>query len=464
MTLHDTIQPERHIYFVGAGGIGMANLVRYCLAKGHPAAGYDRTPTPLTDALRKAGADIVFDDDPGLIPEPMRDPAHCLVVYTPAIPADNRILTFFRSSGHEIVKRAELLGRLTRPTRAICVAGSHGKTTVSSMTAHILDGSTVGCNAFLGGILRDRDTNLLLHPTSEYTVVEADEYDRSFHRLTPWLAVVTSTDPDHLDIYGNEEGYLEGFAHFTELIRPGGILLLHTGLKLKPRTGADVRTITYGSPDADARAQRVRCGDGRIIFDYVGPRATIADIELGVPALVNVDNAVAAATAALEAGATAYDVKHGIATFRGARRRFEIWHHSAAHVLIDDYAHSPAEIEKSIESVRAIWPGRRLTVIFQPHLYTRTRDFASGFSAALDTADEVILCPIYPAREKPIEGVTSEMIARGMTNRHVECVDRENLPETIKNRNFDILMTMGAADIDRCLPALHDIIRQKEER
>ncbi len=453
---------QDRIYFVGAGGIGMANLVRYCLAKGHRVAGYDRTSTVLTDTLKDEGAEIVFEDNTELIPADMRDPEQTLVVYTPAVPADNRILSYFRDNGFEVVKRSELLGRLTRPTKAICVAGSHGKTTTCSMTAHILDTSAVGCNAFLGGILRNRNTNLLLHPTSEYTVVEADEYDRSFHRLTPWLAIITSTDPDHLDIYGNEEGYLEGFAHFTELVRPGGILLIHTGLKLHPRPGKDVTVLTYGSPDADCRAENIRCSDGHLYFDYVGPRGHIEDIELGVPAMVNVDNAVAAITAALEAGADNESIRSAVSTFRGAKRRFEEWYRSPAHVLMDDYAHSPSEVEHSIASVRALWPGRHLTVIFQPHLYSRTRDFAEGFAEALDAADEVILCEIYPAREEPIPGVTSESIARLMKKAPVRCIARKDLPDTIKKSNFDILITMGAADIDVMLPQLKDIIIEKE--
>lgn len=453
---------QDRIYFVGAGGIGMANLVRYCLANGHKVAGYDRTSTQLTDTLQSEGADIIFEDNPDLIPENMRDPEHTLIVYTPAVPADNRILSYFRDNGFEIVKRSELLGRLTRPTKAICIAGSHGKTTTCSMTAHILDISNVGCNAFLGGILRNKGTNLLLHPTSEYTVVEADEYDRSFHRLTPWLAVITSTDPDHLDIYGDEEGYLEGFAQFTEKIRPGGILLVHTGLKLHPRPGKEVRVLTYGSPEADCRAENIRCSDGYLYFDYVGPSAHIEGINLGVPALVNVDNAVAAITAALETGVDEESIRQGVSTFRGAKRRFEEWYRSPDHVLIDDYAHSPSEVSQSISSVRTLWPERKITVVFQPHLYSRTRDFAPGFAKALEAADEVILCEIYPAREEPIPGVTSESIAILMQNTPVRCISRKDLPDTIKKSNFDILITMGASDIDTVLPQLKEIIEKKE--
>lgn len=460
---------EQKVYFVGIGGIGMANLARYYMLKGAEVAGYDRTPSDLTHSLEAEGARITYEDDEMQVPATFRNPDDTLVVYTPAVPADSRLLTFFRNSGFQVIKRAALLGRITRHTDAICVAGSHGKTTTSSMIAHILYAGQTGCNAFLGGILRNYDTNLLLCDHSPVSVVEADEYDRSFHHLTPHIAVVTSVDPDHLDIYGDEAGYLEGFAHFTSLIRPAGYLLLHSGLKLRPRTGPQVTTLTYSArdPHADYHAANLRHPEGRLIFDLVTPQGEIRDIELGVPVEINVDNAVAAAAAALLSGADAEEVREGLRTFMGPKRRFEIWLRDEDYagrrgtLLIDDYAHSPAEVQASIEGVKKLWPGRRLTVIFQPHLYTRTRDFAPEFAEALSAADEVILCEIYPARELPIPGVTSEIIAKRVKSEKISVIERKDLLNKIKNGNFEILMTLGAADINVLLPAIKEMLLAK---
>lgn len=449
---------ESNVYFVGIGGIGMANLARYYLSKGVRVAGYDRTSTELTDALEREGASIVFNDDESLIPSDMRDKDDTLVVYTPAVPSDNRILSFFRDNDFEVIKRAALLGRITRHSDGICVAGSHGKTTTSSMIAHILNISDVGCNAFLGGILRNYDSNLLLSETSRFSVIEADEYDRSFHHLSPFIAIVTSTDPDHLDIYGNEENYLESFAHFTSLIRPSGTLILHTGLKLHPRTTDSVRTLTYSGGEAgDCHAENIIHDNGHLYFDYVSPMLRIDHLELGVPIDINIDNAVAAITASLLAGAKEEYVREGLKSFLGAKRRFEIWLREdkpGGKVLIDDYAHSPGEVKASIASVRALYPDRRISVVFQPHLYTRTRDFAPQFAEALSAADDVILCEIYPARELPIEGVTSELIYKDVKSDSKRLIERKDLPELIKNSNFEILMTLGAADINVMLPEI----------
>ena len=458
------------VYFVGIGGIGMANLARYYIHRGAAVAGYDRTPSELTHALESEGAQVTYTDAEETIPTEMRDPKTTLVVYTPAIPEDNRILTYFRSHGFEVIKRAALLGKITCHSKGICVAGSHGKTTTCSMTAHILHSGHVGCNAFLGGILRNNNSNLLLSPGAEYSVIEADEYDRSFHRLSPWLAVVTSTDPDHLDIYGDEAGYLEGFAHFTSLIRPGGFLLLHTDLKMRPRTNPEVRTLTYSASDprADCHAENVRHTPGHLYFDFVGPEGLrIKGIELGVPVDINVDNAVAAIAASLLAGATPQECADGIRTFMGAKRRFEIWLRPEDYpggegtVLIDDYAHSPAEVKASIESVKTLYPGHEITVVFQPHLYTRTRDFAPGFAEALSAAHETILCEIYPARELPIPGVTSAIIEKEVKSPRKMLIQRSDLLNLVKNRNFDILMTLGAADINVLLPDIKHILLAK---
>ncbi len=457
----------KRIYFVGAGGIGMANLVRYYLRHGLDVAGYDRTESELTDTLEKEGARITYTDNVSEIPEAFRRKEGTLVVYTPAVPESSEILSFFRKEGHEVIKRAALLGRITRNTKGICVAGSHGKTTTCSMIANILRGSEKGCTAFLGGILRNTGSNLVLNEKSEYSVIEADEYDRSFHQLSPWTAVVTSTDPDHLDIYGDEEHYLEAFSIFTSLIREGGNLLVHTGLKFKPAPNYGVKVYTYrgiGSNDADWHAEDVRFGRGEIRFTLCGPDGLrIENLSPGVPVEINVENAVAAAAAALLAGATEDEVRAGLESFRGAKRRFEVWNdgNDGTPVLIDDYAHSPNEIRASIESVRKLYPGKEITVIFQPHLYTRTRDFAPEFSEALSAADRVIMPEIYPARELPIPGVDSELILRGVKcNEKIYC-ERKDLLNLIKNSNFEILMTLGAADIDRLLPEISEILKEK---
>ena len=442
----------------------MANLVRYYLRHGVSVAGYDRTPSQLTDELEKEGAVLTFKADENEIPAGFRDPAETLVVYTPAVPESNPILRYFRENGFEVVKRAELLGRITRDTDAICVAGSHGKTTTSSMIANILRGTETGCTAFLGGILRNTDSNLVLNEKSRVSVIEADEYDRSFHRLHPWIAVVTSTDPDHLDIYGDEAGYLEGFAIFTSLIRPGGRLLMHTGLKLKPRVKDGVEVSTYsGGSEGDWHAEDVRIGNGNITFTLIGPDGLrIENLSPGVPVEINVDNAVAAAAAAIMAGATEKEVRKGLAEFRGAKRRFEIWldgtQKEGGAVLIDDYAHSPNEVRASIRSVKKLYPDKKLTVIFQPHLYTRTRDFAPDFADALSEADQVIMPEIYPARELPIPGISSMTILDQVKNSEKRFCERKDLLNLIKNSNFEVLMTLGAADIDRLLPDIRDIL------
>ena len=455
----------KNIYFVGAGGIGMANLVRYYLANKLNVAGYDRTPSDLTRALSEEGAQIVYDDIADLIPTEFRNPKDTLVVYTPAIPNDNNILGYFRANGFEIIKRAALLGKITLHSKGICIAGSHGKTTTSSMVAHLLHSSPIGCNAFLGGILRNYDSNLLLSATSPYSVIEADEYDRSFHHLSPHIAVVTSTDPDHLDIYGNEENYLESFAHFTSLINPGGFLLMHTGMKLIPRVNDGVEIFSYSSSEeGDYHASNIRHDNGHLFFDFVAPDTTITDIELGVPIDINIDNAVAAIAIAHRLGVDNDTIRQAMLSFLGAKRRFEIWLRQEGEngkVLIDDYAHSPNEVKASIASVKALYPNRKLSVIFQPHLYTRTRDFAPEFAEALSTADEVILCEIYPARELPISGVTSEIILNDIKNADKTLCQRKDLLDLIKNRNFDILITLGAADINVLLEDIKEILLTK---
>lgn len=443
----------------------MANLVRYYLSKGANVGGYDRTATNLTSELIDEGARIVFEDDPALIPANFRNPEDTLVVYTPAVGNDNRILSYFREGGFEVIKRAKLLGHITLHSKGICVAGSHGKTTTCSMIANILRRTPESVNAFLGGILHNTGSNFIISEKSEYSVIEADEYDRSFHQLSPFISVVTSCDPDHLDIYGDEEHYLEAFSIFTSLIREGGALIMHTGLKMKPDVRPGVRVFTYsGGPEGDWHAEDVRYGIGTLSFTLIGPDGLrIEDISLGVPVEINIDNAVAAAAASILSGATPEEVKAGLGDFKGAKRRFDIHLDGSdgTPVFIDDYGHSPNEVRASIESVRKLFPGRKLSVIFQPHLYTRTRDFAPEFAEALSAADEVILPEIYPARELPIPGVDSNLILKDVTSQKKCYCERKDLLNLIKNSNFEILMTLGAADIDVMIPDIKKILIQK---
>lgn len=451
-------------YFIGAGGIGMAALERYMLSRGMNVAGYDRTPSALTDALQTEGVAITFGGEADEIPEQFRNPATTAVIYTPAVPESLPLFKWFRDNGFTIMKRAQLLGEITRMSRGLCFAGTHGKTTTSSMAAHMLHRSPTGCNAFLGGVLRNYGTNFLLSDTSDFTVIEADEYDRSFHHLRPFVAVITATDPDHLDIYGTEEAYLESFARFTELIQPGGHLLVHTGLKLKPRQPEGVTLNTYSRDAGDFHAANIRRGDGRIVFDFVYPGGVVADIELGVPVEINIENAVAALGALWLAGVLDEEsARKAMASFMGPKRRFEFHMRQSGpdgKVIIDDYAHHPDELRASIKSVKALYPDRKLTVAFQPHLYSRTRDFAPQFARALSLADAVVLTDIYPAREEPIPGVSSQLIFDALTCADKQLVEKKNLTETLKNRNFDILLTAGAGDIVDLLP---EIVRNATE-
>ena len=454
----------KSIYFVGAGGIGMAALERYFLAKGKKVAGYDRTPSELTSALQLEGVEISFDENPDLIPDYCRDKDTTLVVYTPAVPDDHKGLCYFRDNGFEVVKRARVLGLVTLDSKALCFAGTHGKTTTSSMAAHILQVSGVGSNAFLGGVLRNYDSNFLLSLTSPFSVIEADEFDRSFHHLTPYVAVITSTDPDHLDIYGTKENYLESFAHFTELIRPDGALIVHTGLELKPRVAEGVKVYTYSKTEGDFHASNIRKGDGEIIFDFVTPWETVSDIKLGVPVDINIENALAAMAACRLVQIPVEAMREAIGSFMGAKRRFEFWLKESGEngkVVIDDYAHHPNEIAASIKSVRDLYPGRNITAVFQPHLYTRTRDFADEFAQSLSHADEVILLPIYPARELPIEGVSSEIILKNVKCAKKAIYSKENFINSIPLLNFDILLTIGAGDIVNLLPQICEQVKKQ---
>ena len=449
------------VYFIGIGGIGMSNLARYFLSKGKMVGGYDRTETSLTKELVKEGANIHYIDSKDLIPITFTDKAHTLVVYTPAIPSDSVELNYFKQNGFDLHKRAEVLGLITKQSKALCCAGTHGKTTTSSMLAHILRQSHLDCNAFLGGILRNYDNNLLLSDKSEYTVVEADEYDRSFHWLHPYMALITSVDPDHLDIYGTEQAYLESFEKFTSLIQSGGALVIKHNIKLQPRLKEDVRLYTYSEEKGDFHAQNIRIGNGEIYFDFVTPKETITNIKLGVPVKINIENSVGAMALAWLNGATPDELRKGISTFQGAKRRFEFILKTDKIVMIDDYAHHPQELAASITSVKALYPDRKVTGVFQPHLYSRTKDFAPDFARSLSLLDELILLDIYPAREKPIEGVTSEIIFNKVTCPKTMC-SKEQLLDLIASKNdIEVLLTVGAGDIDQLLMPIKEILERK---
>lgn len=459
MELNDT----QRVYFVGIGGIGMAALARFYMSKALPVAGYDRTPSALTADLVAEGARVSYDDSIDAIPPEFRLPEGTLAVYTPAVPADNKVLSFFRDHGFELRKRAWVLGQVTRASKSLCFSGTHGKTTTSSMAAHILHCSDAGCNAFLGGILKGYNSNLMLSATSPWSVVEADEYDRSFHQLTPYIAVVNATDPDHLDIYGTEEAYLESFAHFTELIRPDGALIVRTGLKLRPRPAEGVRVYTFGRNDGDFHADNVRVGNGTIVFDFVHPEGRITDIELGVPVDINVDNAVSALAAVWLTGELTPELaRRAMASYPGVERRFEFHLKEPGRAVIDDYAHHPDELRQSIASVRALYPHRKLTVAFQPHLYSRTRDFADDFADALSAADEVILIDLYPAREKPIPGISSKTIFDKVKCAQKRMISKEDFVETMKMSNFEVLLTAGAGDLNLYVPRLVEALGRKD--
>ena len=458
------IETIKSVYFVGAGGIGMSALVRYFLSKGKNVAGYDKTPSDLTETLIKEGAAIHYDDNICLIPDYCKDKESTLVVFTPAIPNTHSELSYFRNNGFEIMKRAQVLGIITKSSRGLCVAGTHGKTTTSSMLAHLLKQSHVDCNAFLGGILKNYNSNLMLSDKSDLTVVEADEYDRSFHWLSPYMAVITAVDPDHLDIYGTEDAYRESFEHFTSLIRPGGVLLLKKGVNIKPRLNENVRMYTYSASDGgDFHAKNIRIGNGEIIFDFYGPEVEIKDVSLGVPVKINIENGVAAMALAFLNGVTEEEIRKGMASFEGPARRFDFHLKKDDIVLLDDYAHHPAELKASIVSVKELYAGKRITGIFQPHLYSRTRDFASDFASSLSLLDELVLLDIYPAREEPIPGVTSEIIFKDVTISDKHLIKKEELLDYIKSNlsTFEVVVMLGAGNIDRLIEPVKQILENR---
>ncbi|MCI5710739.1 MAG: UDP-N-acetylmuramate--L-alanine ligase [Prevotella sp.] len=450
------------VYFVGAGGIGMSAIARYFLKKGLVVAGYDKTPSELTHELEKEGMLIHYKEDVGQIPAACTSKESCLVVYTPAIPSEHKELTFFREHGFEIQKRAQVLGTLTRTHKGLCVAGTHGKTTTSTMCAHIMHQSHVDCNAFLGGISKNYGTNYILSDHSDYVVIEADEFDRSFHWLRPWMSVITATDPDHLDIYGTKEAYLESFRHYTTLIQPGGALIIHKNLEMKADVQKGVRVYEYSRDEGDFHAENIRIDNGEITFDFVSPLENIKDVSLGQPIPINIDNGVAAMAMAQLNGCTAEEIKKGMSTYGGVDRRFDFKIKTDKIVFLSDYAHHPKEIYQSAKSLRELYKNRKITAIFQPHLYTRTRDFYYEFAEALSQLDEVILCDIYPAREKPIPGVTSQLIYDNLKPGVIkQMIHKEDVMSLVESRDFDVLVVLGAGDLDNYVPQITDALKKK---
>ncbi len=450
----------KSVYFVGAGGIGMSAIARYFLHKGLFVAGYDKTPSALTARLEEEGMQIHYTDDTSLIPEACLDPATTLVVYTPAI-TDLSELAYFRAEGFEIQKRAQVLGTLTRSHKGLCVAGTHGKTTTSSMCAHVMHQSHLDCNAFLGGITKNYGTNYILSE-SDYVVIEADEYDRSFHWLRPWMTVITATDPDHLDIYGTKEAYLDSFRHYTTLIQPGGALILHLGLEMTPEVGEDVTTYTYSRDEGDFHAANIVIDNGEITFDFISPLENVTGISLGQPIPINIENAVAAMAMAQLNGCTADELRDGMRTYQGVDRRFDFKVKNDRHVVLSDYAHHPMEIYQSAKSIRELYRNRKVTALFQPHLYSRTRDFYQEFADSLSLLDEVVLCEIYPAREEPIPGVTSQLIYDHLKpGVERQLIRKADVLDYVSHRDFDVLIVLGAGDLDNEVSKIAEIIESK---
>ena len=450
------------VYFIGAGGIGMSAIARYYIKQGKFVAGYDKTPSKLTDQLIREGMHIHFEDNVNLIPEECRDAKDTLVIYTPAIPETHTEFQYFTKQGFDIQKRAQVLGTLTKEHKGLCVAGTHGKTTTSTMCAHIMHNSHLDCNAFLGGISKNYGTNYILSDKSDYVVIEADEFDRSFHWLRPWMSVITSSDPDHLDIYGTKEAYLESFRHYTTLIQPGGALIIHTGLEMKAEVAKGVRTYTYGVEEGDFHAENIKIENGEITFDFISPVEDVRNIHLGQPIPINIDNGIGAMAMAQLNGCTADELRYGMETYKGVDRRFDFALRNDKHVVISDYAHHPKEIYQSAKSLKQVYNNRTITAIFQPHLYTRTRDFYKDFAAALSQLDEVILCDIYPAREQPIPGVTSQLIydclAPGVKK---QMIKKDEVLDFIKSHDTDVLVILGAGDLDNYVPEITKIIETR---
>lgn len=449
------------VYFIGAGGIGMSAIARYFIKKGLVVGGYDKTPSELTRRLEREGVLLHYEENIDDIPFACKKKETCLVIYTPAIPETHQELQFFRENGFEIQKRAQVLGTLTQAHKGLCVAGTHGKTTTSTMCAHIMHQSHLDCNAFLGGISKNYGTNYILSD-SEYVVIEADEFDRSFHWLSPWMSVITSTDPDHLDIYGTKEAYLESFRHYTELIQPGGALIIHRDLEMKENLQEGVKRYDYSLTEGDFHAENVVIENGEITFDLISPIENIQGVRLGQPIPINIENSIAAMAMAQLNGCTAKEIKYGVQTFGGVDRRFDFKIKTKRQVFLSDYAHHPKEIYQSAKSIRELYKDKHITAIFQPHLYTRTRDFYKDFAEALSQLDKVVLTEIYPARELPIEGVTSKLIYDNLKEGvEKEMIQKDQVLEYVKNHQFEVLIVLGAGDLDNYVPQITKILQSR---
>lgn len=455
------VENIKAVYFVGIGGIGMSAIARYFLHKGIIVGGYDKTPSELTEKLIQEGACIHYEENIDLVPAACKNPSDTLVIYTPAIPKEHAELCYFQENGFEIEKRAQVLGTLSRAGKALCVAGTHGKTTTSTMAAHLLHQSSIDCNAFLGGISKNYGTNYILSD-SPYIVIEADEFDRSFHWLTPYATVITATDADHLDIYGTKEAYLESFRKYSSLIQPGGYLILHEGLEMKADVQEGVTIYSYNRESGDFHAENIRIGNGDIIFDLISPLGNITDIKLGVPVSINIENGIGAIALAQIAGLSSEDIKAGMESFGGVDRRFDFKIKNDRIAFLSDYAHHPQEIYQSVRSIREVYQGKKITAIFQPHLYTRTRDFYKEFADSLSLLDEVILVDIYPARELPIPGVTSKLIYDNLRpGIEKQMCHKEDILELVKKSQFDVLISLGAGDIDNYVPEITEILKNR---
>lgn len=456
------IKDIKAVYFVGAGGIGMSAIARYFLKKGLTVAGYDKNPSELTHELEKEGMLIHYEENVELIPSACKDAKNTLVIYTPAIPATHQELVYFQQNGFTIEKRAQVLGTLTRTHKGLCVAGTHGKTSTSTMCAHIMHESHIDCNAFLGGISKNYGTNYILSDKSDYVVIEADEFDRSFHWLHPWMSVITATDPDHLDIYGTKEAYLESFRHYTELIQPGGALIIHKNLEMKQHVQEGVRIYEYSLDEGDFHAENIKIDNGEITFDFVSPIENVPGVILGQPVPINIENGVAAMAMAQLNGCTAEELRQGMKTYEGVVRRFDFKIKTDKLVLLSDYAHHPKEIYQSAKSLSELYKNRKITAIFQPHLYTRTRDFYKDFADSLSMLNEVILCDIYPAREQPIPGVTSKLIYDNLKpGVEKSMIHKEDVLDLVRSRDFDVLVILGAGDLDNYVPEIEKILKEK---
>ena len=451
----------KSVYFLGAGGIGMSAIARYFLKKGLVVGGYDKTPSDLTRQLEKEGMLIHYEEDLEMIPHICKQKDSCLVVYTPAIPEEHLELQYFRANGFEVQKRAQVLGTLTQTHKGLCVAGTHGKTTTSTMCAHIMHQSHLDCNAFLGGISKNYGTNYILSD-SDFVVIEADEFDRSFHWLRPWMSVITSTDPDHLDIYVTKEAYLESFRHYTELIQPGGALIIHRGLEMEENLQDGVRRYDYALTEGDFHAENIRIANGEITFDFISPIECVKDVQLGQPIPINIENGIAAMAMAQLNGCTAEELRYGMQTYGGVDRRFDFKIKTDGLVFLSDYAHHPKEILQSVKSIRELYKDKHITAIFQPHLYTRTRDFYNDFADALSLLDEVVLTEIYPAREEPIPGVTSGLIydklKEGVSKKMIR---KDEVLDFVKERHFEVLVVLGAGDLDNLVPQITKLLKSK---